>query len=181
MRMEKPKQTRECSLQELRSDLARVIQTQLSDEEQILVCYETTGTIGDTSLIFERQLPVYSAQIISTKQLIHGSSYLGSIGNTSIQLKDIVSVGEEHYNNGYWVHTRGPGDIHIACEFASLQASQNFVRILKDAIKQEKNVSVKAPPEKIEERLQTLTRLYKNGLINESEFQQKRKELLDQL
>ena len=185
MQIEKPKQTRACSLKDLRPDFAKAVQKYVSAEEEILACYETTGTATDIVLLFDVQTPVYSAQIISRKQLVLGWSSNNSYTIQAIQLRDIVSITEHRYDNGYWIYAEGQGETRLQCSFASPQTSQDFAGILQKAVEQEKSASTlesqKLSLASIEERMETLTRLHKNGLIDDVEFQEKRKELLNQI
>jgi hypothetical protein len=183
--MGRPKQSRACSLQDLRPDFAKVVQKHISVDEEIIACYETTGTKSNNGVIFETQTPVYSAQIISRKQLILGWSSNDGYSVKSIQLRDIVSISEGGSGGvyGYWVTASAQGEIHLGCAFANPQMSQDFAQILKQAIEQEKTASESKGLSlaSIEERIETLTRLHKNGLISDLEFQEKRKELLNQI
>lgn len=187
MIMDRPKQSRTCSLQDLRPDFEEAVQRYISVGEPILACFETTGTTADSSSIFFSQTPVYGAQIISRKQLAVGWFSKQSNFMESIQLSDIVSVTEEQYRRDSvrinCVIVRGSGATVIQCVFANPQMSQDFAHILQKAIDNEKTVSKsqRLSLASIEERMETLTRLYKNGLISDEEFQKKRTELLNQL
>jgi hypothetical protein len=182
--MHRPKQTRACALQDLRPEFSKAIRKYISAEEDVLVCYETTGAYIDFGAFFDSEKPAYSAQIISRKQLILAFSdeyNRDTIRTIQIQLKDIISVEDRREDKGYWVTALGEGKTRLDCSFASQQMGEDFAGILQRSIEQEKNALPRPSSENIEERLQALTKLHQNGLIDDLEFQQKRKELLDQL
>jgi hypothetical protein len=99
----------------------------------------------------------------------------------SILLSDIVSLETNSIRmNCSRVKTTGLGGNDLQFVFASNEIHQNFLNILQKAMDNAKT-AISHSGINIEKRLEELTRLYKNGLISEIEYESKRKEILNQL
>jgi uncharacterized membrane protein len=74
----------------------------------------------------------------------------------------------------------GLGGTNLEFYFASNVIQQKFLNMLQTSIQKAKVVSSRDDVS-TEKRLEQLSQLYKNGLINEDEYQNKRKDILNQL
>lgn len=175
--------TRECSVRDLRRKVAAGIRQYLSSNDRILICCETIFKEG-IGLGVPRGLCAY----VVTQNCLISSNYWRKTeyltGADSMLLVDIISVQEKSDKFGYSVTAHRHGSAAIVCSFGSQQASRKFASILREAIEKAKTAHVAAPldsPGSVEERLRTLTQLHRDGLVSDTEFQQKRKEILGQL
>jgi hypothetical protein len=189
MFMDKAKHTRACLVQDLRPDFVSIVQKYISSSDNILACYETKGTYKNVGFIFDYNRAVYIIQIITKRLLIYGWS--GGFRNhetpetTVLQLRDIKQI-HEGSNWNYWsVNVLGQSNNHIECTFTSQKFSQDFASILFGAMEQEKTEQIlpsQSPSlASIEDSIERLSNLHKKGIISDIEFQEKRKELLNQI
>ena len=96
-------------------------------------------------------------------------------------LTDIIGIEERKYGVQHFrVDVLGQSNNKFAFNFGSQQVSQQFMNILRSAIEQAKATSLHSQGNAAD-RLRELARLLKEGLINDAEFEQKRKEFLGQL
>lgn len=99
-----------------------------------------------------------------------------------IKVLDILTINES-YNEGYHVIAHGLG-IDCDCSFYTQPLAQKFQQTLEQAIQRAKGKSSPTssdPSLSVEERLQRLTRLRAAKLITDVEFEQKRKDILNEL
>lgn len=179
--MAKP-ETCECSIKELEPELHNVVKPYISEGERVLLCIETGSRFGIILSTYH-----YDASILTNKKIIVASASSRSVPSvTTIDLADISSISQHldaHHANfvvaDIVVHVIGGEPTHLT--FRSLDAAQKFERILREIVEQLKTQTSLKSPKMVEERLRALTNLYKEGLVSESEFQQKRKEILGQL
>jgi hypothetical protein len=172
-------QTKECSIGELQSKLQKTVKQFLDGDEKVLLCLQTIYSLG-LGLFGS----VRSAHVITERKLIKVdlSEYSH---NESMQLADIQSVQESSDGLGtYRTSALGHGGVAVHCDFRSRQASEKFARTLREAIEHVNTLRHSIPtqhPADVEERFRLLTKLHKDNLVSEDEFQKKRKEILGEL
>lgn len=184
--MAKKIETRECSLAELKPEFAEILKGHLPSDEQPLICCETRWETD-----FSPKKTIFSVGIITQHWIVDADlslhkSFLGYTGEadtsaTSMFLAEIVGISEGDWAEmGFEVKARGHGDNYVGCIFEARQVSIKFASILREAVEQAKAATLqtqKSPSD----RLRELQKLYDDKLISDTEFQQKRKEILGQL
>ena len=166
----------ECSLAQLRPELNQQITTQLHGDENLLACCETS------QVEFQSGKPSY-AYVVTPRQIIQAwtSPKQRKTGAYAIFLSDITDVGEytdRKTGSGVWVRARA--DSNMRLYFETPQGANKFATTLRAAIDQAPAAAPQTPTNPAD-RLRQLTQLHQEGLVTDAEFQQKRKEILDQL
>lgn len=170
--------TRECSLDELRPELGKVAKEQLSSNEEVLICYESKVRVTLFGLM---PTTSFHALIATGHKIIKVSGYDTGVNKVeSMCLSDVVSVGEDIYAGEFSARMLGYGGSAIAFPFESREPARKFTNLLRRAIGESK-ATAPQQNKSASDRLRELAQLHKDGLISEDEFQQKRKEILDQL
>jgi len=177
---------RECAIEELQPELQATVKRSMPVNDGLVACFETKnepdaieGVLG--LIMLELPRTTYNAYVISQQYLIHAETGKPNSSSSSMRLLDIVSVKEDEFG----IYARGHGNSVIWLPFRSeKEISKKFVEILRNTVEKARNissVSPSQPPTNIEERLRVLTQLHKDNLINDIEFQEKRKEILGEL
>jgi hypothetical protein len=194
-------QTKECSIKELNPKLRKIIKPYISDGEKILLCFETESkedTRSTLSKVFDQFQgnksfwewvgPNTSSVLILTNRKVINASIGGytSIDGrvTTINLDDISNVTEGTQYDYCQVTANVTNGIPANASFIGerkVEMSRKFSDAIRQEIQKIKTSSTSENSKGVEERLRALTNLYKEGLISEAEFQQKRKEIIGQL
>ena len=187
--------TRQCEVKDLQRDLQKLVKRHVPVNEQITVCLETryepkssiwTSLDEIVSLRFRSASPHYSAYLITDSRFACIEHSDKSIIDykllekaESFQLGDILGIQED---NGE-LRIRSHGDAAIRCQFETTQQLQEFALLLRQAVEQAKHSRAQhdSRTEDAELRLKNLDRLLRSGLISNDEYQQKRRDILDQL
>lgn len=101
---------------------------------------------------------------------------------TSRLLKDIHSIREANRKDLFRFVVEGHEDLYFWS--GSKAVYDKFLRFVQQGMEKQKRQFLANTfdlPKSPEERLRTLIQLHKDGLIDDSEFEQKRKEILGQL
>jgi hypothetical protein len=192
----------ECSINELHPELQKLVRKHLNRDDQILICYECVvkanisllgrlnNFIGEFfwwGVIIPE--PRYYASVITENCLIIADYQFSkydidfiSKNSNSILLADIQSVSERSSGSFYDIIAHGPGNLTLGCVFEASASSQKFSSLLRNAINKKRRVQItnsSHSPKSLEDRLRELTKLHQDGLIDDAEYQQKRKKLID--
>jgi len=195
-------QTRECSIEELDPKLRKITKPYISYGEKILLCIERIPAKDTRSAInkfFSSELPddSHSASILTDRKIITAyiSPFLRRDHVGTINLDDISSITEEFSSSeGYYrddydssckvtanITNGRPTGVGSFYGTHKVKMARKFAGAIRQEIQKAKASSTSENSKSVEERLRALTNLYKEGLISEVEFQQKRKEILGQL
>ena len=197
--------TVECQLTKLLPELRNLISGHLQSGEAILFSCQTlhqgSPFIGEPNaygqIITERRIvqAIHNKFLdiaLAPSDLIFNSGVASGIrdmmkthgsGNFagSMLLSDIVSLETSTLRmRCCGIKTSGLGGTELQFIFASNEIHQKFLATLQKAMENAKVVASHAGVS-TEKRLEKLAQLYKNGLISETEYQSKRKEILNQI
>jgi len=163
-------QITECTLEQLEPILREGIARSLSKGEQPLTC------------LVSKQLQVVYIYVITDARLMCAGATRDPITKrvsptriTSLSLDEIVGIS----TGDKWVRADRSDGMHIGCELDTKQRAQSFASSLQSA-KDCLRASLSQPISPAD-RLRELAKLHSEGLISESEFQQKRREIMKQL
>jgi hypothetical protein len=168
--------TIECSLAELQAELYGVVKDQLSNDEEVLICYANQARISFFGLAPTKHL---EALVVTGRKVIKVTYYDTGVNYVeSMYLSDIVSIQEgfDSTYNAVAATVLGHGSSKIELHFESQEIARKFTNVLRRAIDRARQETKGAA-----DRLRELAQLQKEGLISEDELQQKRKEIIEQL
>ncbi|HZQ09485.1 MAG TPA: hypothetical protein VFD70_23100 [Anaerolineae bacterium] len=173
---------RECSVDDLVSQLRQSVKDLLPNDEQVLMCYEKKYEAS-----FRDKLRSihdgWSAYIVTPKRLItirYPYSLLSRL------LEDIWAIREKRTKSEsgelYVLVLEDTANENIF--FTSKDGYDKFLGLLRQAMNQAKKVDIASKfdlPKSPVERLRALVQLHKDGLIDDSEFERIRKATLGQM
>ncbi len=166
--------TIECSVAQLRPELNQQITAQFCGNEDPLACCE-----ANADELFQGKPSL--AYVITQRQIIEAWSFRDTIHNygSSMFLSDVVTIDEREGRGKDVVQVTlsGHGDTH---KILYLERGHKFISALRAAIGQAKTTASQMQIS-AGNRLQELTQLRNERLISDAEFEQKRKEILNQL
>jgi len=200
-------QTRECSFAETRPDLKSAIRQHLEEDDQIRACYETikeesfwidvdvfdpVATLNELLDYLSNlaKVKTYMTYVVTQNRLILAATSQNKRMSPNVNvhwtsLHDVVSISAyRKADRCYVVSASGHGESSTQCMFASEEYAHRFSVALSQAVDSIKSTSVSTSsksPSSTEDRLQVLTKLHKDGLVSDAEFQQKRSEILKEL
>lgn len=172
--------TIKCLFDSLEPEMGKPLQELIPEGEEIIYCSRTNWFMLYIQIIT-------STQVVIAKALYHKGTMSFAKPSIdmpkfySIPLSQIVDVKEgkhEEYDVYYVRFYRQENDYLETC-FMTNKDAQDFLNELKK-VQEYNNLNIQLenrPPN----RLRELTKLYNEGIITENEFQQKRKDILDQL
>lgn len=164
------------------------VKSLLPSDEQVLVCYEIIDKPGGGEKLFNflassNTPDYYAAYVITPKRLIcviQRNKY--SKLQMARQLTDIFTIREVSDKGSWGFVVEGFEEMYFW--FTSKTAYDRFLALVGQGIDQaqRKSIPIKVELSKSpEERLRVLVQLHKDGLVDDAEFELKRKEILGQL
>lgn len=179
--------TRKCSIRELHPELQTVLNSYLDNNEEILLCFETKRR--ERLLIIPMEDSV-TAQIITEKRIVtimYSHLKLAGrppsdriVGPDSLHLSNIVQC-QAHWSEGLDIGVKAVGHgAEMFLYFESVGNQREWIATLESAMEKERTRRAE-PNSRIVASLRDLAQLHKEGLINDEEFEMKRKQLLDEL
>ncbi len=170
--------SKECSLDQLTPQLRKLLEPHLPDNENILICCETKYSKNLFAQVITEHR-IVSAYYDEQKFWGHISGPISKDTAVSLLLSDIVAI-EHKYFNLYILTASGPGKVQVHCRFKTRELLNKFMTVLSDKVKQERSISAQHDTE-IAGRLRELEQLHREGLIDNIELQEKRREILNRL
>ena len=174
--------TTECKLSTLPPELQEPIQERLLSGEEIYYCCKTEWRMVWVQVITSRQMVVVKANLLRFP-FFFSAPRISMLRVSSMLLSEFVALKENvdsEYDDAFMVHVLGRAGAVLELCFASQESGSAFGRLLQDARLGKLDKS-KKPAASTGVRLHELANLLQEGLINDEEYEQKRREILNEL
>ncbi len=186
-----PKSTTKLSFSQLRPKLQQLMTPHLSTDD-IILCFETVDKIDCIGTVIDLLSGngftgnTYWGIAISRKKVARGIySGGGHEVAESINIVDITNVQPyTDVGGAYSVNVFGSGSTKMILVFGDKVNQQNFVNTLQRVVDDAKNkISARGSnaTRDVKSRLKELTSLRDEGLIDEAEYQSKRRKILGEI
>lgn len=193
--------TKERAFRDLRKNAIAQFKRYMLPNENVIACFETEREdLGIFRSYDDTQ--DYYAQVLTENQLLAYRQHISNRDESraiehldSMQLVDMDYVSESKFGESNFGVSAASKTVPkaINCGFASQASAQKFSDMLRRAMASTKANAAKhslsptisssppLPTKTIQERLKDLFELRKAGLINDAEFEQTRKRILDEM